>query len=199
MVIRATRRAIIGGALVSLKSGRIELICGPMFSGKTTAMIARLIAARDAGFDAVAIKPELDTRYSPCEIASHDGRVYRALNARDARAIRDMAKQSAVVGIDEVHFFDESLVEVCRELAGRGTRVITAGVEIDHRGQPFETLSHLIRIAHEITRLNAICARCGAAARHSQRLIPAAPDARIVVGGAGAYEPRCDRCFEPFP
>jgi thymidine kinase len=178
-----------------MATGRIELICGPMFSGKTTALIARLVAARDSALETIAVKPELDTRYGQQEIVSHDGAAHRAVNVRDAGAIRGAAGRSVVVGIDEVHFFDESVVGACRDLTAAGTRVIAAGVEIDHRGRPFETVRLSIEIANEVTRLTAICTRCGAAARHSQRLIPG--DARLVVGGAGAYEPRCDQCSEP--
>lgn len=175
--------------------GRIELICGPMFSGKTTTMIARLVAAHRAGLDVVAIKPLQDIRYSLDQIVTHDGKTLPAVSVGDAQAARRAAGSHRVVGIDEVHFFDDSLVDVCHELVEADTRVVAAGVEMDHRGQPFEVVRRLADVAHDVTRLTAICARCGAAARHSQRL--AGGNARIVVGGAGMYEPRCDRCFEP--
>ena len=178
-------------------AGRIELICGPMFSGKTTAMIARLAAARDEGFDVVAIKPGQDRRYSEDQIVTHDGQKLSAVKVVAVPEIRGVAVGVRVVGIDEVHFFDESLVEICRELADSGLRIMAAGVELDHRGRRFEVVARLAEIAHEVIRLTARCARCGAAARQSQRLV--SNDARIVVGGVGMYEPRCDRCFEPGP
>lgn len=175
--------------------GRIELICGPMFSGKTTAMIERLVAACEAGLRVVAVKPAQDTRYGLEQIVSHDGNQLPAVTVTVVHEIREITAGSHVVGIDEVHFFEESLVGICRELAVAGVRVVAAGVEIDHRGRPFEVVERLAAAAHAVTRLTAICGRCGAPARHSQRLV--AGDARIVVGGVGTYEPRCDRCFEP--
>lgn len=177
------------------RDGQIELICGPMFSGKTSALIARLVAAREAGLQVVAVKPAHDTRYGHEQIGSHDGNQLPAVNVSAVHEIRAIAAGSHVVGIDEVHFFEESLVGICRELAGAGVRVVAAGVEIDHRGRPFEVVERLAAAAHAVTRLTAICGRCGAPARHSQRLV--AGDARILVGGVGIYEPRCDRCFEP--
>lgn len=166
-----------------------------MFSGKTTALIARLASARESGFRTIAVKPALDTRYRQNQIVSHDGQQVAAVNVTTVQDIRAITANSHVAGIDEVHFFEESLAGVCRKLADEGMRIIVAGVEIDHRGRPFEVVERLALAADAITRLTAICARCGAAARHSQRLV--AGDARIVVGGLGTYEPRCDRCFEP--
>ncbi len=177
------------------RNGRIELICGPMFSGKTTAMFARLVAAREAGFGTVAIKPALDSRYSQDEIVSHDGQKMTAAIVTAVQEIRAITVARSVVGIDEVHFFEESLIDMCSELADVGMRIIVAGVEIDHRGRPFEVVERLALTADTVTRLTAICRRCGAPARHSQRLMMC--DDRIVVGGVGTYEPRCDRCFEP--
>ena len=175
--------------------GRIELICGPMFSGKTTAMIARLAAARQAGFDVVAIKPSRDTRYGADRIVTHDGAMLTAVSVTEVREIASVVAGARVVGLDEIHFFEGSLIDVCRKLAGAGVRVVAAGVEIDHRGLPFEVVACMAQAAHEVIRLTATCARCGAAARHSQRLTGG--DSRILVGGIGMYEPRCDRCFEP--
>jgi thymidine kinase len=143
----------------------------------------------------VAVKPALDTRYGQKQIISHDGNQLPAVNVTAIHEIRAFAAGSHVVGIDEVHFFEESLVGICRELAGAGVRVVAAGVEIDHRGRPFEVVERLAAAAQAVTRLTAICGRCGAPARHSQRLV--SDDARIVVGGMGMYEPRCDRCFQP--
>ncbi len=178
-------------------TGHIELICGPMFSGKTTALIERVAAARVAGRSAAVFKPALDTRYGAGHVVSHDQRRIDATSIRDAAELLTCDGGVQVVAIDELHFFEQPIVAACRTLAGRGHRLIVAGVELDHRGQPFESVAGVAAVADVLTRLVARCARCGAAARHSQRLI--ASSDRIVVGGVGEYEPRCDQCFEPSP
>ncbi|MBI3461722.1 MAG: thymidine kinase [Planctomycetes bacterium] len=174
---------------------RIELICGPMFSGKTTALIQRLEAARVAGRKAMAFKPALDTRYSRDELVSHDGLKLVGKCVVDVQEILQAVDTADVVGIDEIQFFDGALVDVCVTAADRGIGVILAGVDLDHRGRPFEVVEQCEAAAGLVTRLVARCARCGDVARRTQRLVPG--DARIVVGGSGAYEPRCDRCFAP--
>jgi thymidine kinase len=164
-----------------------------MFSGKTTALIRRLDAARAGGARVHAVKPALDTRYRPCQLVSHDGLALDAIEMDDVARLAEMTTGAHMVGIDEVHFFDGRLVTACLELCERGIAVITAGVDLDHRGAAFEIVDQLANAAGAVTRLEARCGRCGSAARYTQRLV--AGDARIIVGGIGAYEPRCERCF----
>ena len=175
--------------------GRLELICGPMFSGKTTALIDRLTTEHDAGLEIAAFKPSHDTRYSRDQVVSHNGLAIHAFSIGDLDALPRLVGSAVVIGIDEVHFFLPPHVPLCASLVNAGVRIIVAGVELDHRGQPFEVVQEFAAVADQVTRLTARCARCGSAARHSQRLVGG--DARIIVGGVGDYEPRCDRCFEP--
>ncbi len=175
--------------------GRLEVICGPMFSGKTSELIRRLQAAAEAGDRVIAIKPRADIRCGPAQIATHTGRSFAAVAAAAASGLHGAAGQALVIGVEEAHFYGPDAAGPLRALVAAGKRVIVVGVEIDHRGRPFEPFATLLPEAHEVTRLTAICARCGAAAIHSQRLVAAS--GRIVVGGAEAYEPRCEACFEP--
>ncbi len=179
----------------TVKSGQIELICGPMFSGKTTALLTRLRDAHRTTGRVALFKPTLDTRYSTREVVSHDGVAMAAVNLERVELLSELVRDASVVGIDEVHFFEPTLVAICADLARAGRRIIAAGVDIDHRGNPFEVVRQLEAAAAEVVRLTAICSRCGGVARFSQRLV--ASNDLIVVGGAGAYEPRCDRCFQP--
>ena len=178
--------------------GRIELICGPMFAGKTTALLRCLTAAREAGCVARVFKPARDTRYDAGRVVTHDGDSIEAVALGSAVSLRNVVGGASVsrmvVGIDEVHFFDRAFSAQCAELAARGVRVVAAGVDLDHRGVLFEVMAELIARADEVTRLTAKCSRCGAPATHTERLI--ASEARIVVGGASEYEPRCAACFE---
>ncbi len=174
---------------------RLEAICGPMFAGKTTELIRRLVEARSSACDAVAIKPALDTRYAMHELVTHAGARLRARAVVDADEIAAAVGAATVIGVDEAHFFGAPLTAVCRALAASGRRVIVAGLEFDHFGETFEPFPSLLRCADEVTRLVTACARCGAPATHTQRLI--ASEARIAVGGAGDYEARCAACFRP--
>lgn len=166
-----------------------------MFAGKTTDLLGRLAAARSAGRRVVAIQPAGDTRSGPGRLLAHSGETWEATPLADAGALAEAAGQAEVVGIDEAHFFGADLAGACRELAGRGVRVIAAGVDLDHRGNVFPAVGALRRVARDVVQLVATCARCGAAATHTQRLVDR--DAPIVVGGAEAYEPRCAACFQP--
>lgn len=185
-------------------AGRLEVICGPMFAGKTTALIAALERARGAMAAGVwAFKPSLDGRYHPTALASHAGARFEARAIEHAGEIEEAVLGSglegleapAVVGIDEAHFFGAGLVGPVRSLVASGVRVVVAGLERDHRGEPFEPLPALLCEADAVTKLTAACARCGCEAVHTQRIV--ASDSRIVVGGAGMYEPRCRACFRP--
>lgn len=176
------------------EKGRLLLIRGPMFAGKTTALIDRLGAARNTGATAVAVKPALDTRYDATRIVTHENRAVDAVTVSDAAGLESAATGAEVVGIDEAHFFEAPFATACRALADRGACVIVAGVDLDHVGKPFPVMARLAELADEVITLAARCARCGGVARFTQRLIDS--DARIAVGGVGDYEPRCDACFE---
>jgi thymidine kinase len=178
--------------------GRLEVIVGCMFSGKSTELIRRLRGAAAQGQVVVAVKPRRDTRYGAADLATHAGERFPATAVEDAGAMAGVlaaAGRAAVVGIDEGHFFGVELAGAALRLREEGRRVLVAGVDLDHRGAPFEPFASLRSVADEVLRLTAPCAVCGGPAVHSQRLVASAD--RIVVGGAEAYEPRCERCFEP--
>lgn len=166
-----------------------------MFAGKTTELLSRLAAARAAGRRVVAVQPAGDTRSGSGRLMAHTGQTWEATPLAGAGELAEAAGKAEVVGIDEVHFFGADLADACRELAGRGVRVIAAGVDLDHRGNVFPAVGALRLVAREVMQLVATCARCGAAATHTQRLVDS--DAPIVVGGVEAYEPRCAACFQP--
>ena len=175
--------------------GRLEVICGPMFAGKTTELMRRLLDAQRCGERIVAIKPSRDIRYSRTEISTHTGETFPATPVADAAGVLIAAGNAQVVAIDEMHFFGSAAAPACIELIGRGTRVILAGVERDHLGRPFEPFPALLCEADEVIKLSGRCAVCGGPSVHSQRMF--ASDAPIVIGGAESYQPRCRACFRP--
>jgi thymidine kinase len=176
--------------------GRIEIICGSMFSGKSEELIRRLRRAIIARQKVQAFKPEMDDRYSPDDIVSHDERRIECTKVKRAAEILDLVEDATkVVGIDEAQFLADDLVEVCETLAGRGKRVIVAGLDQDYRGNPFEPIPQLLALAENITKIMAVCMVCGASANKTQRLIES--EERIVVGAGEVYEPRCRKCYKP--
>ena len=180
-----------------MPAGRLEVIYGCMFAGKTTELIRRLSAAGALGLSAVAVKPRIDVRSGSSRLTTHGGVSVEAIECEDAAAIPGAVGSARVVAIDEAHFFGAGLVRSCRALLDDGRRVIVAGVHLDHRGRPFEPFPGLLPIADESLQLFAACAVCGKPANHSHRKVAA--EGRIVVGGADLYEPRCDACFPPDP
>jgi thymidine kinase len=181
---------------VNTDTGSIEVICGSMFSGKSEELIRRLRRAVIARQKVQAFKPEIDDRYSPDDIVSHDERRIECAKIRDAAQIMERVEpDTRVVGIDEAQFFSEDLVGVCEKLAQAGKRVIIAGLDQDYRGKPFEPIPQLLALAESITKTMAVCMVCGEPANRTQRLIDS--DERIVVGAGEAYEPRCRKCFRP--
>lgn len=172
--------------------GRLEVICGPMFSGKTAELIRRL--GQSPGH-AIAIKPDLDTRYHETALATHDGKRLPATAVASADQITAAAGSATVIGIDEAHFFGAALLPVCMSLVNTGRRVIVVGVERDHRGQPFEPFPRLLCEADEVLKLSGPCAVCGRPAIHSQRMTD--QPGRVIVGGAEMYQARCRACFKP--
>lgn len=182
--------------IVKGNMGWIEVIVGPMFSGKSEELIRRLRRAEIARQRVQIFKPVIDQRYAQNEITSHSGLGIRSDSVANASEV--MAKvepRTEVVGLDEAQFLGEELLAVCTKLADMGKRVIVAGLDTDYLGRPFEPIPRLLAIAEEITKLLAICVRCGNPAVHTQRLV--ASEELIVVGAGGMYEARCRRCFDP--
>ena len=182
--------------LVTGHIGWIEVICGPMFSGKSEELIRRLRRARIARKRVQVFKPALDNRYSADEIVSHgDQRMDSEVVSSAKEMLTKLDWRTQVVGIDESNFFGPDLVEVTAQLADTGKQVIIAGLDTDFLGRPFSPMPELLCVAESITKTLAICMRCGNPAKHTQRLVES--DDLIVVGAAGMYEARCRRCFEP--
>jgi thymidine kinase len=182
--------------VISGHTGWIEVICGPMFSGKSEELIRRLRRAMIARRRVQVFKPSLDNRYSDGEIVSHADSRLPSLTVDSAPDILTMLDwRTQVVGIDESNFFGGRLVEVATQLADSGKQVIIAGLDTDYMGRPFPPMPELLCVAESITKALAICMRCGNPAKHTQRLVESAD--LIVVGAAGMYEARCRRCFEP--
>ncbi len=175
------------------RQGSIEVITGSMFSGKTEELIRRLRRARLAGQRVEIYKPALDKRYSRTEVVSHDARTIRSTPVETAANILLMAWEVDVVGIDEAQFFDHGIVEVCDQLANRGVRVIVAGLDMDYRGRPFGPMPDLMAIAEYVTKVHAICMRCGNLAHYSYR--KTSEDAQVVLGEKERYEPLCRACY----
>ncbi len=180
--------------IAGAKRGWIEVICGSMFSGKTEELIRRLKRARIANQRVEIYKPAVDTRYKEQEIVSHDENSIPSMPVENASAILLLHQHADVIGIDEAQFFDPGLTDVCNELASQGTRIIVAGLDMDYTGKPFGPLPGLLATAEYITKLHAICARCGNLANYSWRKTTA--DKQIVLGETDIYEPRCRYCFQ---
>ncbi len=165
-----------------------------MFSGKTEELIRRIKRARYAKLPLVVFKPRIDDRYDAVKVVTHEGIGAEAVPVAHAREILGLVGPNVVVvGIDEVQFFDTEVVEIAERLANRGVRVICAGLDQDYRGQPFGPMPALMAVAEYVTKLHAVCARCGGEASRSQRLV--AEEGQLFVGGAASYEARCRRCF----
>ncbi len=176
--------------------GWIEVICGPMFSGKSEELIRRLRRAMIARKRVQVFKPILDDRYSLEEIVSHgDQRMRSEVVQNASEIIPHLDWRTQVVGVDEANFMGDELVEVANQLADSGKQVIIAGLDTDFMGRPFSPIPQLLELAESITKTLAICMRCGNPAKHTQRLVES--EDLIVVGAAGTYEARCRRCFEP--
>lgn len=180
--------------LETCRRGRIEVICGSMFSGKTEELIRRLKRASFAKQRVEIFKPAIDTRYSNDEVISHDRNSIQSTPIDSSASILLFSSEIDVVGIDEAQFFDEGLVNVCNELANRGIRVIIAGLDMDFKGIPFGPMPALCAIADEVTKVHAICVRCGDLAYISHRII--ASDKRVLLGEKEEYEPLCRCCYQ---
>ena len=174
-------------------TGWIEVICGSMFSGKTEELIRRLNRARIARQRVEIFKPMIDTRYSVEDVVSHDSKAIRSTPVSSPRNILLMTSEVDVVGIDEAQFFDNSLVEVCTALANQGVRVIVAGLDMDFRGVPFGPIPSLMAIAEHVSKVHAICIRCGNLAQYSHR--KSQSEQLVMLGEQDVYEPLCRTCY----
>jgi thymidine kinase len=174
--------------------GWIEVICGSMFSGKTEELIRRMKRAQFANLKVEIFKPSIDVRYSEQEVVSHDANAIQSTPVESAQNILLMASDVDVVGIDEAQFFDAGIVDVCRELANSGIRVIVAGLDMDYMGKPFGPMPALMATAEYVTKVHAICVRCGDLAHHSHRLT--ADDKQVLLGAHDTYQPICRHCFK---
>ncbi|MBK6764889.1 MAG: thymidine kinase [bacterium] len=176
-------------------TGWIEVICGPMFSGKTEELIRRLVRAQIAKLRVEIFKPQIDNRYAKDEIVSHSRLTIPSKLVTSPWEIYELAQHAEVIGIDEAQFLGRELIEVVQKLADSGKRVICAGLDTDYRGEPFDPIPQLLAIAEYIDKPLAICVRCGNPAKHTQRVV--ASRERVLVGAHDAYEPRCRNCFVP--
>jgi thymidine kinase len=173
--------------------GSIEVICGSMFSGKTEELLRRLKRAQIAKLNVEIFKPATDTRYDETAIVSHDRNSIQSTPVENSSAILFLDTNVQVVGIDEAQFFDENLPDVCNMLAQKGIRVIVAGLDMDFSGKPFGPMPALMAIAELVTKVNAVCVRCGSPAVYSYRTV--ANESKILLGEKDSYEPRCRPCF----
>ena len=176
------------------RPGRIEVVCGSMFSGKTEELIRRLRRAQFAKQRVEIFKPAIDVRYSEEDVVSHDQNHIPSTPIESSASILLLSSNIDVVGIDEAQFLDAGLPDVCNELANRGVRVIIAGLDMDFRGVPFGPMPALCAIADDVTKVHAICVRCGALAYVSHRIV--AGDRRILLGETQEYEPLCRECYQ---
>jgi thymidine kinase len=178
---------------VSGKRGSIEVITGSMFSGKTEELIRRLRRAQFAGLKVEIFKPSLDKRYSETRVVSHDDKSIISTPVDNSSAILLLAGNVNVVGIDEAQFFDESIVDVCNTLADNGVRIIIAGLDMDFMGKPFGPMPALLSIAEFVTKVHAICMRCGNLAQYSFR--KSEDEQVVLLGEKNLYEPLCRDCY----
>lgn len=183
------------------REGWIEVISGCMFTGKTEELIRRINVLSYAKKNIIVFKPKIDNRYSDSEIVSHSGAKVPCLVVEKAQDIlKKIEADTEVVAIDEVQFFDKDIVEVCEYLADKGIRVMVAGLDKDFRGESFGVMPELLTRAEFVTKLTAVCAKCGAPATRTQRLVNGKPagfeDPIVMVGADESYEPRCRHCHQ---
>lgn len=184
----------------TIHPGRMEVITGPMFSGKSEELIRRLKRAQIAKRRVACFKPDLDVRYHRTAIASHSAQTLEAITIANVEEMRSILMPiidtTEVIGVDEAQFLDASLVRLANELVHLGKRVVLAGLDTTFTGEPFAPIPELMAIADEVTKLSAVCMVCGGPAIHTQRL--GSSQALVVVGAAGVYEARCRACFRPW-
>jgi thymidine kinase len=175
------------------KQGWIEVICGSMFSGKTEELIRRLKRAEFAKMKVEIFKPKIDVRYSDDDVVSHDKTTIRSTAIEHSSQLLILASDVEVIGIDEAQFFDAEIVDVCETLANAGKRVIVAGLDMDYTGNPFGPMPALLSVANYVTKLHAVCIKCGGIASYSFRI--STNTDQVVLGEKDHYEARCRNCF----
>lgn len=173
--------------------GWIELVCGSMFSGKTEELIRRLRRAQFANQKIILFKPIIDNRYSEDTIVSHQGASLDAISVSKAVEIWDHWKGERIVAVDEAQFFDPDIVSVCTTLAGKGVRVLVAGLDMDYKGKPFGPMPQLMAISEYVTKVHAICVSCGNLAQFSHRIVE--DQDLVLLGAVDSYKPLCRSCF----
>jgi thymidine kinase len=173
--------------------GSIEVVCGSMFSGKTEELIRRLNRARIARLKVEIFSPKADTRFAEDALVSHNANSIPSTPVENASSILLLGSDVHVIGIDEAQFFDDELPEVCNILANKGIRVIVAGLDMDFKGRPFGPMPTIMAMAESVTKLHAVCVRCGNPALYSYRLVP--DESRVLLGEKESYEPRCRICY----
>lgn len=179
--------------LETRRRGRIEVICGSMFSGKTEELIRRMKRAKFARQKVDIFKPAIDVRYSVENVVSHNSQSINSTPVDSSASIMLLATNTDVVGIDEAQFFDNGLVDVCNKLANEGVRVIVAGLDMDFKGNPFGPIPQLCAIADEVSKVHAICVKCGQLASFSHRTVDV--DKQVLLGETAEYEPLCRVCY----
>ena len=184
------------------KFGWIECICGSMFSGKSEELLRRVKRGVIAKQNVLLFKPFIDNRYEENKVSTHNGNTFESVNIDKSEEIYDYIKDKKydIIGIDEVQFFDENIVEVINNLADNGIRVIVAGLDMDFKAEPFYPMPEIMAISEMVTKLHAVCNKCGKEASRSQRLINGEPakydDPIVVIGASESYEARCRHCHE---
>jgi thymidine kinase len=182
---RFRRRTELGGS--------IEVICGSMFSGKTEELLRRIKRAQIAKLKVEIFKPKTDTRYDETAVVSHDLNSIHSTPVDHSSAILLYGGNAQIVGIDEAQFFDEELADVCVKLANKGIRVIVAGLDMDFEGKPFGPIPALMAIADDVSKVHAVCVKCGGSAQFSYRLVE--NKNQVMIGEKESYEPRCRVCY----
>ncbi|MDB4534061.1 thymidine kinase [Vicingaceae bacterium] len=175
------------------KKGWIEVVCGSMFSGKTEELIRRMKRAKFAKQNVEIFKPGIDTRYDDEMVVSHDANEIHSTPVPSSSNIPILASGVDVVGIDEAQFFDDGLVAICNQLANSGIRVIVAGLDMDYKGNPFGPMPGIMANAEYVTKVHAICMKCGDLANHSHRIVE--KEELVLLGEVDEYEPLCRSCF----
>ena len=184
------------------KFGWIECICGSMFSGKSEELLRRIKRGVIAKQNVLLFKPSIDNRYEENKVSTHNGNSFESVNIDKAEQIYDYVidKKDDIIGIDEVQFFDDKIIEVINKLADEGIRVIVAGLDMDFKAEPFHPMPEIMAVSEMVTKLHAVCNKCGKEASRSQRLIDGEParydDPIVVIGASESYEARCRHCHE---
>lgn len=176
--------------------GWVEVICGPMFSGKSEELIRRVTRSKIARIPVQVFKPQLDNRYADAEVVSHSALKFEATPVEGSlELLKAIEDQTEVIGVDEGQFFDEGLVDIVDNLAAMGKQVVIAGLDTDYLRRPFEPIPTLCDRAEYVTKMLAVCHRCGGAGMYTQRIVRS--DDLVVLGSQDAYEARCRMCYDP--